>query len=247
MARNEQRRQKKLEAKKAKRKDEQRTVARVQSSGMRGGMEAAQHWPVVQARVSAGIQKNGMGEALLVRRGPGGMTAYVLFLLDVYCLGVKDVIAHAAPDHVAANWLSGLFERSGPWIDVPPEHVRKLVESSIGYALSLGLAPHRDCPAAMLIFGDLDSSRCLTEFTFGREGKPNYISGPHESDARIREVLATLKRTCGPDGFHYVIPSATADLSEKLSDVIEGTGGRVFDATEFDSEECESDMKVCES
>ncbi len=53
MARNEQRRQKKLESKKAKRKDEQRAVARVQSSGMRGRMEAAQHWPVVQARVSA--------------------------------------------------------------------------------------------------------------------------------------------------------------------------------------------------
>ncbi len=247
MARNEQRRQKKLEAKRAKRKDEQRAVARVQSSGMRGRMEAAQHWPVVQARVSAGMQEHGMGEALLVRRGPGGMTAYVLFLLDVYCLGVKDVIAHAAPDHVAANWLSGLFERTGPWIDVTPEHVRKLVEGSIGYALSLGLAPHRDCAAALLIFGDLDSSRCPTEFTFGRDGQPCYISGPHENNARIREVLATLKRTCGPDGFDYLIPSATTNVSEELADVIEATGGRVFDAVEFDSEDCESDPKVCES
>lgn len=240
MARNEQRRQKKLEAKKAKRKDEQRVMARLQSSGMRGRMEAAQHWPVVQARVSAGMREQGMGEALLVRRGPGGMTAYVLFLLDVDCLGVKDVIAHAAPDHVAANWLSGLFERTGPWIDVAPEYVRKLVENSIGYALSLGLAPHRDCAAALLIFGDLDSSRCSVEFTFGRNGKPNYISGPYESNARIREVLATLQRTCGPDGFDYVIPSAAADLSEELFDVIEETGERLFDATEFDSEVCES-------
>jgi hypothetical protein len=247
MARNEQRRQKKLEAKKAKRKDEQQVVARVQSSGMRGQMEVAQRWPVVQARVSTRLREHGMGEALLVRRGPGGMTAYVLFLLDVYCLGVKNVVAHVAPDHVAASWLSGLFERSGPWIDVAPEYVRKLVEGSIGYALSLGLPPHRDCAAAMLIFGDLDSSQCSTEFTFGRDGKPYYISGPHESDARIREILVTLKRTCGPDGYHYLVPSATAEVSEELADVIEGTGGRVIDTTEFGSEKRESDMKVCES
>lgn len=239
MAQNEQRRQKKMAIKKSKRKEEQRVVARVQSSGIRGQMEAAQHWPVVQACVSAGMWEHGMGEALLVRRGPGGMTAFVLFLLDVYCLGVKDVIAHAAPEHVAANWLSGLFERTGPWIDVAPEHVRKLVEGSMGYALSLGLAPHRDCAAALLIFGDLDSSRCSTEFTFGNDGQPCFIAGPHDTQARIREILVTLKRTCGPNGFHFTIPSATATVSSELADVIDGTGGRVIDALEFESAERE--------
>ncbi len=230
MARNEQRRQKKLAIKKSKRREEQRGVARVQSSGVRGQMELAQHWPVVQARVSSRIWEDGMGEALLVRRGPGGMTAYALFLLDVTCLGVKDVIAHAAPDHVAAIWLSGLFERSGPWIDVAPEHVRKLVEGSIGYALSLGLAPHRDCAAALPIFGELESSRCATEFTFGRDGQPYYIAGPHDSQARIREILSTLKRVCGPNGFHDTIPTASPAVMSELADVIEETDARLIEA-----------------
>ncbi|HLQ46754.1 MAG TPA: hypothetical protein VK137_18565 [Planctomycetaceae bacterium] len=76
---------------------------------------------------------------------------------------------------------------------------------------------------------------------------PCYIAGPHDSDARIREILATLQRTCGPHGIHYRVPSATAEVSEELADVIAGTGGQVFDVAEFDSEECESDIKVCES
>lgn len=244
MARNEQRRQKKLEAKKSKRKEEQRMVARVQSSGTRGRMEVAQNWPVVQARVSAGLWDHGMGEALLVRRGPGGITAYVLFLLDVYCLGVKNVIAHAEPDHVAARWLSSLFERTGSWVDVSPEHVRKLVEGSIGFALSFGLAPHRDCAGALQIFGDLDSSRCSTEFTFGRDGKPLFIAGPHDSQARIYEILSTLKRTRGSEQLDYVLPSATGEVSGELADLLEEVGVRVMDAEafnlEFDSPECES-------
>ena len=202
MARNEQRRQKKLAERKSKRNEEQRAVTRMHSSGLRGQMEAAQHWPVIQSRVASRLWEHGIGEALLVRRGPGGVTAYALFLLDVYCLGVKNVIAHAAPIDVAANWLSGVHERCGPWTDVSPEHVRKLVEESVGYALSLGLAPHRDCPAALLIFGKLDSSQCAKQFAFGRKGKPMYVAGPHDSESRIREILGTLTRTCGPDGFH---------------------------------------------
>ncbi|MFM9960516.1 MAG: hypothetical protein ACKV2Q_04750 [Planctomycetaceae bacterium] len=244
MARNEQRRQKKLEAKKSKRKEEQRMVARVQSSGTRGQMEVARNWPVVQARVSAGLWDHGMGEALLVRRGPGGITAYVVFLLDVYCLGVKNVVARAEPDHVAARWLTSLFERTGPWVDVSPEHVRKLVEGSIGYAMSLGLAPHHECAGALLIFGDLDSSRCSTEFTFGRDGKPLFIAGPHDNEARIYEILTTLKRTIGAEQMDYVLPSATGKVSGELADLLEETGVRVIDADELDSEvdspECES-------
>ena len=232
MAQNEQRRQKKLEAKKTKRKDERRVVARVQSSGLSGRMEAAERWPVVQARVSAQLWKYGIGEALLVRRGPGGLTVAVLFLLDVYCLGVKNVTACTEPDHVVANWLSRLFEKSGPWIDVSPEHVRKLVEGAMGYALSIGLAPHRDCAAALLIFGDLDSSRCAAEFTFGKDGKPCYIAGPHDNETRILDILTTLKRTCGPNGFHYTIPVASAELSGELAQVLEGTETRVIDGRE---------------
>jgi len=227
MTRNEQRRQKKLADRKARRKEEHRMQARVQSSGLRGQMEAAQRWPIVQARVSARIWKNGIGEALLVRRGPGGMTAFVLFLLDVYCLGVKNVIAEVKPDHTAANWLSEFFERSGPWEDVAPEHVRKLVEDSIGYALSLGLTPHRECAEALLIFGDLDSSQCATGFTFGDDGQPHYIAGPHDSAARIRDILATLLRTCGPDGFHYTIPLDGPELPGELADVLNDPRARI--------------------
>lgn len=213
MARNEQRRQKKLADKKSKRKIEQRVVARAESSGIAGGMAAASLWPVTQARIATTLWDDGIGYVLLVRRGPGGLTAMGLFMLDVYCLGVKDVAARIAPDHTISATLARLSEKGYRWIDVSPEHVRKLVEDTLGYALSLGLAPHRDCAAAMRIFGDLESSKCATEFTFGSEGKPLFIAGPFDGPNRITEIVKTLRRTCGPDGFHYILPVGSPDLS----------------------------------
>ena len=242
MARNEQRRQKQLEAKRAKRQEEQRVVARAQSSGIAGGMAAASLWPVVQARVSATLWDQGIGYAVLVRRGPGGLTAMATFLLDVYCLGVKDVLARVAPDHSISAALARMGEGGCRWIDASPEHVRKLVEGAMGYALSLGLAPHRDCAAALSLFGDLDSSKCATEFTFGSEGQPCFIAGPYDSHARIVEVLNTLRRTCGPDGFHYTVPLASPELSDELADVLDGTEQRILDLEETDSEVIRSQL-----
>lgn len=228
MARNEQQRQKKLALKKSKRNEKRRVIARAESSGIAGGMVLASRWPVVQARVSASLWNQGIGYVVLVRRGPGGLTAMGMFLLDVYCLGVKDIVARVAPDHAIAAALARMSDNGCRWTEVSPEHVRKLVEAAMGYALSLGLAPHRDCAATMSIFGDLDSSQCATEFTFGFDGQPHFIAGPYDRQARVVEVLNTLRRTCGPDGFHYTVPIDSSDLPDELVEVSDGTEQRIL-------------------
>lgn len=218
---NDHRRQKKLETKRARRKEGLRRIERLRSMGIRSRMAAAATWPVVRARVTTTIWQHGLGHALLVRRGPNGMTALAAFLLDVYCLGVKNVIVRIDSEAGANKWLSGLFGGCEPWVDVAPEHVRKLVEQAIGYGLSLGLAPHPGCALAQLIFGDLDSAKCVQNFTFGFEGKPNFIAGPRDNLARIEEVLSALRRTCGPDGFHYLLPVHSREISDGLADIID--------------------------
>jgi len=31
------------------------------------------------------------------------------------------------------------------------------------------------------------------------------MSGPNDSQAQSRQIVETLNRRCGPDGFHYVV------------------------------------------
>jgi hypothetical protein len=221
MALSKHQRQKKLQAKRTQRKvAAQRKLSRMRLTGIHARMESATSWPVVQARVSHTIWKNGLGQALLARRGPNGLTVMAVFLLDVYCLGVKDVITRADPELVAGDWMAKVFSKNGPWVDVSAEHIRKLVEESIGYALSLGIAPHPECATAQLIFGDLDSSKCSQDFTFGRNGKPLFISGPHDNSTRVHSIMSMLRQSCGVDGFHFVLPMGSDGQGGGLEELV---------------------------
>ncbi len=82
MAHNDQRRQKKLEAKRIKRNQQLRDIARLRSGGIGERMLLGCRWPITESRVSDSIWEEGIGYAVLVRRGPSGTTAMSLFLLD---------------------------------------------------------------------------------------------------------------------------------------------------------------------
>ncbi|MFB3132619.1 MAG: hypothetical protein ACE10K_08885, partial [Rhodothermales bacterium] len=81
----------------------------------------------------------------------------------------------------------------------------KLVEESVDYARDLGFFPHKDYRKARKIFGDVDRAECKTEFEFGKDGKPFYVSGPYDSETKIRRIVDQLMERLGPDGFHFLV------------------------------------------
>ncbi len=88
---------------------------------------------------------------------------------------------------------------------VNPSCARKLVENAEAYAKQIGFDPHPDYRLARKIFGDIDAAICPTDFTFGKDGMPFFVSGPHDTPAKCKKIMDTLSRCCGPDGFHYII------------------------------------------
>ena len=91
-------------------------------------------------------------------------------------------------------------------IRIKPECARKLVEDAVRYALDLGLSPHPDYRVGKLIFGDISAATCDQQYTFGKDGKPFFFAGPHDSPARCEQILRTLEDRCGPGGYHFVLP-----------------------------------------
>jgi hypothetical protein len=80
-----------------------------------------------------------------------------------------------------------------------------LIEGAIKYANQFGFKPHQDYKVPKQIFGDIDPAACPRRFDYGRDGKPFYVSGPHDTPQKSRAILKTLSKQCGPDGFHYMI------------------------------------------
>ena len=130
------------------------------------------------------------------------------YLVDVYCLGVKNALG---PQIVNERDLPAFLRRFfAPFDQVsapraaPLELARHLVRGAVDYARGLGFEPVPDFePAA----GHLGPWQETGAITFGRHGVPFYLSGPFDNPA---PVIRTLTSSVGKGNFHYIAHVAAA-------------------------------------
>lgn len=198
-------RQRRLAAKTARRKAvvaEKKKVP-ITPHGIGGSVRLAAQGPIALCVMPAGLFEIGIGHVVVARTLPTGQIGCGFFLVDPLCLGVKD----AFYGEMGRDELQTRLEtnENQAFIDVAPALARKLIGDAVAYAADLGLAPARDYHAVEPIFGDVDAGACSETFTFGRDGKPFYVTGPLDSPARIRVVTRTLQKHCGTGGWDYLI------------------------------------------
>ncbi len=167
-------------------------------------MAAAAQSAIHEALVPRNLFELGIGNLLLSRAQPDGRLAVGGFLLDIFCLGIKDAFAAFMTRVECAERVSRMSATQG-FQSFEPACLRKLVEGGVAYARDLGFNPHADYAAASQIFGDLDSSTCPRRFEYGRDGKPLYVSGPHETAARVDAIIEQLERRVGAGNFDYLM------------------------------------------
>lgn len=138
------------------------------------------------------------------------------FMVDWWCLGVKDAVfidssTEAGLAEIVAEQMPTGNER------MHPACAKKLINGAIAYAEKFGFAPHRDFRKARRVLSGVDATDCPETFEYGREGRPCYVEGPHDSPARVEKVLALLEARLGPGGFDFVAYDDGTD--EDLLDV----------------------------
>lgn len=147
----------------------------------------------------------GIGSVVITRKTEQHRILIGVFLVDVFCLGVKDAFVRLLSESEYRTFLGQLRTRE-KLRSVSPARARKLVENAEDYARDLGFEPHRDYRTAKKIFGEIDPDECLDSFEFGHEGKPLYIAGPFDDQRSQERIMNTLTKKLGPEGFHYLMP-----------------------------------------
>lgn len=138
----------------------------------------------------------GIALVLLARAGRHDRVSVCGYLIDTFCLGVKNVIGpqqmrrRNLPDFVRTYFMAF----PAPTLKAPIELAQHLVLGSIAYAARLGFSPHPDFNAVRDHLGELTEPCAIT---FGREGQPLYIAGPHDD---VVAVGKTLRAALGSDG-----------------------------------------------
>jgi hypothetical protein len=211
MAADPRKRRKKLAKRTAKRKAKHHEMAREKSVGLPERMTAAAGYPILDSLVTTGLWDTGMGSVILSRELPAGGVAVAIFLVDRYCLGVKDAIAKIASRYEYDTEILHKMRSQSQFRPITPETARGFVESAVEYAGSLGMPPHPDYHRARLIFGDIDPAAATEQLEFGKDGKPLFIAGPNDTPARCRQIMATLQRA-GVGDAELLMPVAPDEL-----------------------------------
>lgn len=166
-----------------------------------------------EAFIEKSWRESGLTQLIVARIRDDGRADIGFFLVDLWCLGVKDAFLH---DDGSESLLRELLAERLPEEfreRFHPACARKMIEGAIAYAETLGFAPHRDYRKARRALTGLDVSACPEAFIFGRDGKPFFVEGPNDSPERVERVLALLEAHCGPDGFGYeTLSDADDDL-----------------------------------
>ena len=208
MAMDEQRRQKKLARKAAKRKKNVAAKRTLHGPSIFGSPEKQVAFvagmPVHECLVPRGLFDLGLGSIVISRKMLSDHIGFAIFLVDVFCLGVKSCLFAALPRGEYERKVGDL--RQAECLEpIQPACAVKLVQNAVAYAQDLGLSPHWEYATIKKIFGDINPAICPQEFKLGKDGKPRYISGPHETMADSERIIDILNKKLGPGGFNYMV------------------------------------------
>jgi hypothetical protein len=139
---------------------------------------------------------------LLARQQPNKKICCGSYLIDQYCLGVKDTFAktNLSPDRYQA--LQEKMDSRQKMTTCPLELAHQMVYAARDYAAQFGFQPQSDWAQSQYVLEPRGELEEPYQLTFGKNGKPFYISGPYDD---VEQIIKQLERTAGPGNYDVVI------------------------------------------
>ncbi len=157
--------------------------------------------PIEECLISDGYENSGLTVCLIVRKQPSGYYTFANFVVDRFCLGIKDAMSSCNVDDLKLQELKDNLAHSGPVESVSPEYFHNMIYAAKDYAEDLGFSPHKDFILAEYLLEDSYITNGIDEIEMGKNGRPFYIQGPFDN---VKRVIATLTKSVGVDGFEHI-------------------------------------------
>jgi hypothetical protein len=210
MPQNEQKRQKALMKQRSKHKAAAQHRAQQKAftpTSPQAILRRARAYPLYECLISDNWNKKdnmGLVEILLARQQPDGDICFGVYLIDTFCLGLKNTLANAGFSR--SSYLSEVRNkvfRAGKPVECSIELAHQMIYQSIEYAEQFGFEPEKDFALSQFLLaprGELEESYQLT---FGKDGKPFFIAGPNDNVSRI---MRQLEKTADQGNYDFMAP-----------------------------------------
>ena len=147
-------------------------------------------------------QESGMAHVIVTRVRPSGNLVMASFLVDTFCLGVKDAGYHENITPYDSEKYLGNYKNGMGLEEISYNEAHNIIYGAMAFAEEGGIKPSKEFdPAGYILEEDTDDIP-LIEYDFGKNGKHFLVVNP---DRKEMPYYHTLKKNLGDD-FEYVMP-----------------------------------------
>lgn len=167
--------------------------------------QRARTLPIYECRINSDWEINKLANIFVARKHTNGNLTVGLYLVDLKCLGVKDAYYFF---NISEVEYEELIEKSVGVVDldhVPYPLVHNIIYAGVEFAEEYGFKPCKEYASVAKYILEEDTEDIeLIDIDCGENGKPFYISGPFESEERIKQIIDQLERTAGKGNYDFI-------------------------------------------
>lgn len=175
----------------------------------------AREFPIKDCWINAGWNAgdapgvDGLVTVVITREQPDGNIMFASYLLDMFCLGLKDTMFDVNVPQVAFDERAlPMLYTQGPPQECPIELAHQLVYQAIDYAEQFEFTPNRDFKYSRYLLEPRGTYEETYDLTFGKDGKPLFVAGPYDN---VERIVAKLEKNAGEGNFNFVLPMMDMD------------------------------------
>lgn len=175
-------------------------------------IERARKLPIYKCW-SVGDQESGAKQILVARQKANGMLVVGFYLVDFFCLGVKDTFYREFEDEAELKEIAFQDIPKGIELEeIDAIYAQNLIYGAVEYAEDLGFKPHKEFRITEYLLDDVESIEYM-DIEFGEDGQPHYVAG---EDDDVDKNLKILTENVGIGNFTFTNPMDEAfDLTEE--------------------------------
>ncbi|MDR0370976.1 MAG: hypothetical protein LBH80_03870 [Prevotellaceae bacterium] len=167
----------------------------------------ARRLPIVHCLITPGWKESGECNIVVVRQHKSGAYTIGFYLVDTYCLGVKNTFYKF---NVLDDELDCLRNDTENFEAITYNEVHNIIYGAVAYAEEWGIRPHPDFLLTQYLLEEDTEDIPLIEYEFGFKGKPFLLV---KDALEFNKYKAILDESAGKD-YYYSIRSIRHGLDD---------------------------------
>lgn len=164
------------------------------------------------------IWEQGIGRVVVTRKHNGGRISMAEFVVDTYCLGVRDCDYRLRMEDYELSFILHRMEKNEELRKVSYEEAHNVVYGAVAFAEEGGILPHKNFSLVEYFLEEDDDGVPIIEYDFGKDGQHFLVA---RNILELTTYLPTLQAHLREDNVGWILADDTDDDEEMEEESLE--------------------------